>query len=125
MRAVELRILLILFFFITSIVCLNLKKASEDCLNGSSLPRNQEISCLTLNGVKINKIERQNQTFYCIYYEKKTGNRNEFDVLSFDLHEDYDLKYVSKKKVMEIKKHSNDKKISLLRPVQTLSQTMQ
>ena len=40
-------------------------------------------------------VKRKSQTFYCIKYEKRTGNVNTYDVLSFDLKEDYELKFVS------------------------------
>lgn len=91
---------IILFLFVTiisSIFCLNLEKLSNECLKNRSLHEEENLNCESLKGVAIHRIQHLNQTFYCIEYEKRTGEQNEFDVLSFDLHEDYSLKYVKYK----------------------------
>lgn len=91
----ELKVLFVLALSIANGICLDLGRLSDECLKGKLLSKLQDINCVTLKLVRIQKIQHQNDTFYCITYEKKSGNRNEFDVLSFDLHEDYDLKFVS------------------------------
>lgn len=96
MKSVELKVLVLFFYSVSSVFSLDFQRLSDDCLEGASLQKLQDLTCTTSSkGVKIHQIRNQNQTFYCINYEKKTGNRNEFDVLTFDLSGDYDLKYVS------------------------------
>ena len=66
-------------------------------MKGRALGQTKDVDCLTRNEVKVVKLTESSQTFYCIYYEKRTGNLNEFDVLSFDLSsDDYDFKFVRK-----------------------------
>lgn len=81
--------------FIASVFCLDLQRLADDCLTGRPLQETQEVQCVTNKSVAIKKIQQENQTFYCISYEKKDGDSNEFDILSFNIFEDYDLKYVS------------------------------
>lgn len=84
-----------LLAFLFGVNCLDLQKLSDDCLKGKPAPGGLE--CTTAKGVQIQRIHEGFQKFYCINYEKKTGNINEFDTLTFDLsHDDYDLKFVSK-----------------------------
>lgn len=80
---------------LSDISCLNFTKLSEFCLKSRISESN--LQCTTEKGLQIQKIELGVKKFYCINYEKKTGNENEFDIVAFDLlHEDYDLKFVSK-----------------------------
>lgn len=110
MKSVELKILFWFIVSVSSVVSLDFQRLSDDCLEGTSLQKLQDLTCTTPKGVKIHKSRKQNQTFYCINYEKKTGNRNEFDTLSFDLRGDYDLKYVS----YDEKRNSNLRKSNLI-----------
>lgn len=75
---------------------LDFQRLSDGCLQGN-LTERQDLQCSTQKGVRIQTSRKSGQTFYCVSYEKKTGNKNEFDILSFDLPNDdyYDLKFVS------------------------------
>lgn len=86
--------LIFLVTFVSNALSLNLQRLADDCLRDRMLHETENLKCESLKGVKIQRIQDDNQTFYCIKYEKNTGQINEFDVLSFDLHVDYDLKYV-------------------------------
>lgn len=81
---------------VSSGVSLDLERLASDCLRSQTTSGAGDLECTTAKGLKIFKTQQLSQTFYCISYEKKTGKRDEFDVLSFDLSEDYDLKFVSK-----------------------------
>lgn len=86
---------IILLFCGSSVASLSLDRLADDCLKGRPLHATEDLKCSTDRKVGIQRIRERNQTFYCIKYEKKTGDRREFEVLSFDLHEDYELKYAS------------------------------
>jgi hypothetical protein len=73
----------------------NQTRIADECLKGMMLSETEDLKCITGKGVSVQRVKTISQTFYCIKYEKKLGNVNAFDVLSFDLHEDYDLKFVS------------------------------
>lgn len=69
---------------------------SNDCLNGRPLQATDISHCETIkHSINVQKIRQGGQTYYCIGYEKKTDNISDFNILSFDLHKDYELKYVS------------------------------
>lgn len=81
--------------FASNVLSLNLDRLADDCLKDRMLHETENLKCESSKGVRVQRVQDVNQTFYCFKYEKKTGQKNnEFDVLSFDLHEDYDLKYV-------------------------------
>lgn len=87
-------------FFILAIVAnasgLDFTKLPDSCLKGNDLDLSKDIDCTTEKGVKVTKIKSLARTFYCIQYEKNNGDKNEFDVLAFDLKSsDYDLQFVS------------------------------
>lgn len=88
---------LILLACLSNVLGFNLTRISDECLKGTMLSEMENLNCVTAKGLSIQMIKTRSQIFYCIKYEKKAGNVNAFDVLSFDLHEDYDLKFVSNK----------------------------
>lgn len=93
MSAKGIKVILLLL----SVLCaigMDFNALSDDCLKNKILHETADLNCITSKNVKIQRIREGNQTFYCIKYEKKSGNRDEFDALTFDLHEDYDLKFV-------------------------------
>lgn len=68
----------------------------DNCLKGNDFDLPKDIECTTGKGVKVTKISSLAKTFYCIQFEKNSGEKKEFDVLSFDLRSsDYDLQFVS------------------------------
>jgi hypothetical protein len=97
MRAAIFKALIFLACFAFAL-CFNQTRLADECLKGHMLSETEDLRCVTGNGVAIHRIKRRSQTFYCIKYEKKVGNVNAFDILSFDPNEDYDLKFVSYKK---------------------------
>lgn len=99
--------LIFLMTFVLNVLSLDLQRLADDCLKDRVLHETENLKCETLNGVKVQRIQDENQTFYCFKYEKKTGVKIEFDVLSFDLHEDYDLKYVKSTKSFAMNFNSN------------------
>lgn len=87
-------------FFILAIVAnatgLDFTKLPDSCLKGNDFDLPKDVECTTGKGVKVTKIKSLARTFYCIQYEKNSGDKNEFDVLAFDLRSsDYDLQFVS------------------------------
>lgn len=89
-------VLIILLSCLSLALSLDFVRLTDDCLRGRSLQGNENLRCVTPKGLIVQHMIEDSQTFYCLKYEKKSGNKNEFDVLSFDLHEDYDLKFVSR-----------------------------
>lgn len=86
----------LIFSLVSSSFGLDLQRLTHACLEGA-LKDIQDVFCTTQKGVRIQTTRKLSKTFYCVSYEKKTGNKNEFEVLSFDLHnDDYDLTFVSK-----------------------------
>lgn len=84
------------FFMLTFILSANSLELSDECLNLNGKSIRWSLECTTASGLRIREILEGSQKFYCINYEKKTGNIDEFDILAFDLsHDDYDLKFVS------------------------------
>lgn len=82
--------------FVAAASGLDFTQLPDNCLKGSDYDLPKEIDCITSKGVKITKIKSSAKTFYCIQFEKNSGDKNEFDVLSFDLRSsDYDLQFVS------------------------------
>ena len=86
------------FFLVLSsllaVNCLDLLKLNDECLKGK--PSQFSLECITTKGVRVQRIQEGTQKFYCVNYEKKTGNANEFHTLGFNLTlDDYELKFVS------------------------------
>jgi hypothetical protein len=96
MGNLKLNFALLLIFLYHPVIGINLPQLSDDCIKSRKIQTQRSVECTTEKGVKIEKFTDENLTFYCISYEKKTGELSDFDVLSFDLHEDYDLMLVSK-----------------------------
>jgi hypothetical protein len=84
----------ILIACLSTVLCLDFERLMSDCLMGKALHVAENLKCETSKGVKVQRVQEKNQTFYCIKYERKSGNRNDFDVLSFDLFDDNGLRYV-------------------------------
>lgn len=75
---------------------LNLQQLQNRCLSYQSTAVKSS-TCTTQKKLKM-QITRgvENGVFYCLTYEKTTGNVYGFDSLTIELHPDYDLQYVSK-----------------------------
>jgi hypothetical protein len=86
---------LILSACLSSVLSFNQTRITEECLSGLMLSETENLKCVTQKGVSVQMVKSNLQTFYCIKYEKKSGNVNMYDLLSFDLAVDYDLKFVS------------------------------
>lgn len=86
---------LILSACLSNVLSFNQTRLADECLKGLMLSETENLKCVTDKGVSIQMVKRKLKTFYCIKYEKRTGNVNTYDVLSFDLNEDYELKFVS------------------------------
>jgi len=74
---------------------LNLQQLQNRCLSYQSTAA-KSLTCTTQKKLKM-QITRgvENGVFYCLTYEKTTGNVYGFDSLTIELHPDYDLQYVS------------------------------
>lgn len=97
MGAVNLKTL-ILLTCLSSVLGFNLTRIADECLKGIMLSETENLKCNTAKDLSVQMIKTRSQSFYCIKYEKKSGNPNDVDVLSFDLNEDdYDLKFVRNK----------------------------
>lgn len=83
-------------FLYHPVLGIDFSRLSDDCVKSRKIQSPKAVECTTPKGVKIEKYTENDQTFYCISYEKKAGKLDDFDVLSFDLHEDYDLQLVSR-----------------------------
>lgn len=85
-------------FFVCQVLstfCLNLRRLQHDCIQDRILEGTRFLECIDTN-ITVQMFKQGNQTFYCIKYEKNTGDINEPDVLSLKLYEDYHIKYVRK-----------------------------
>lgn len=90
---------------------LNLQQLQNRCLtHQSTAPKS--LTCITQKKLKM-QITRgvENGVFYCLTYEKNTGNVYGFDSLTIELHPDYDLQYVSSN---ELSRKSNSCRFFLL-----------
>jgi hypothetical protein len=95
MKHAALLFSLILSACLSSALSFNQTRITEECLSGLMLSETENLKCVTQKGVSVQMVKSNSQTFYCIKYEKKSGNVNMYDLLSFDLAVDYDLKFVS------------------------------
>lgn len=104
MIAKEIIMFFVLIFVtsqLSSVVCLNLERLQNECVRGRPLEGTVKLECVA-SEVTIQMAKEGNQTFYCIIYEKNSGDILKFDVLSLGLLEDYDLKYVSNDNILQI-----------------------
>lgn len=92
----NIKIFFILAIIASSATALDFTKLPQSCLQGNDFDLPKDVECTTGKGVKVTKITSSTRTFYCIQYEKNSGDKKEFDVLAFDLRSsDYDLQFVS------------------------------
>lgn len=85
---------LFVLIFVSKAICLDLMSLEKNCMEGKSLNETEKVECVG-GELKMYVAREGNETFYCINYEKNTGNRYSYDVLSFELNEDYVMLYVS------------------------------
>lgn len=73
----------------------------QNCLTGNPLINQQKAEklqyffCTTSKNVIIEKIITDGKTYYCIKYEKKTGTKDDYDVIEFGTHGEFELNFVS------------------------------
>lgn len=80
---------------LSGVFCLDLQSLQNDCVHGRSLNATQKLQCVASSEISIHMVKEGSQILYCIRYEKRSGDKNASDILSLELHEDYELKYVS------------------------------
>ena len=85
---------IILIAFLSMVSGLTVQEFTDQCLN--STIRSQDLFCSTQKKVNIQKVQQANALFYCINYEKKAGNKKQFDILSIEfINDEYSLEFVS------------------------------
>lgn len=73
---------------------LTLQQLQNQCLTYHIIPGSKDKTCSTQEKVKMQMASVENGVYFCISYKKASGDAyNAYDVITINMHHDYDLQY--------------------------------